>query len=149
MQFKTMNIDALHKAAELAVGTQGAEVIAKLYLVIDHAMQTAYNEGHLHGSEEVNEASEILQGIAYDEGYAEGSEAFNDDAINDAFDNGYLDGVRDQEKGIAQPLVEAIMAERAAQAAAEAYDDAFNETPQVHEHAEGAEAEFKIVDLNG
>jgi hypothetical protein len=110
MQFRTMNIDALTKAAELAVGKEGAEVIAKLYETINAAMQTAYNEGHLAGFFEGEEESAMLYEEAHEAGRYEG------------YAEGYEDGVEDEQNAT---LLDDMAADQEAFfAALDSYDEA-------------------------
>lgn len=99
---------------------------------------------------------------AHQEGYEAGFKAaektydgkwFNaqtlDAAANDAYDNGYKDGVFDavHTPDFARSVVEEIEADQAQAAAEEAYEAAFNEEPVIHAHDEGSMCPTRVVDL--
>lgn len=139
MQFQEMNIDALKRTIDLCVGPQGSEIVAMVYHAVSAAMQAGYNEGHLAGSTEVNEASEILQGIAFNEGYdfghargemeayVEGANDGYDDGFIDGADEGFLDGVQTARAhpDVADKVIEGIMADQAQDVLDTMFDDEY------------------------
>lgn len=154
MLFQTMNSDALHRAALLMLGTEGADALAKSYQAFAHAMQAAYNEGRLDGVQSENDRAEGLIDEAFDEGFEQGSkftqlelqasfevaEADAVQSIDESFDDGYLEGVADARRipVFADDRVQAILNDRA--------DEAFEALGSLESYAEDAVEEDTFFD---
>jgi hypothetical protein len=99
MKFEMVNVTALTKAAELAVGPQGAEIIRILYHTIDQAMKEAFEAGEKKGITAIEEASAVAFDDGYEMGHEQASfEAYVDgakDGANEGYEDGYVDGVAD------------------------------------------------------
>jgi hypothetical protein len=136
IEMNAVNITAL-EATLILIGVSDTEAVRKIYLAINALIETAHMQGYEEGYKdaEFEGLNDEAEGHAYEDGFNDGLAASDEE---EAYDSGYLDGVREQIEGTAAPLVESIMADRAAEAAELAYEDAFQEAPRVHANVEGA-----------
>jgi hypothetical protein len=134
MQFAELNIDAMKRATDFIVGSEGTAVIAGTYHAIAAAMQAAYNEGYQEGRASEAEANEERLDNAFDEGFEQGAafqsledEEDTNQTAAECFDDGYLEGVGDT---LSRPFFASNEVQRILNARAADYFEALEATDE-------------------
>jgi hypothetical protein len=106
-----VNVDAMFRATALMFGDQAAMILAKLADTIDQAQQAAYELGVLKGQENLEAACDA----SFDNGFENGAAEAGTNDITEAYDDGYMEGVRDARAnpGLADTIVQDIINDRA------------------------------------
>jgi hypothetical protein len=89
-----VNNEALARAMNATVGEENTVLIAKAYAAIDQAM--AY--GYAQGTKDAQDAAALKAADDYEEAFESGrlsTESFGTQAGQEAFDDGYIEGVHD------------------------------------------------------
>jgi flagellar biosynthesis/type III secretory pathway protein FliH len=106
-----VNVEAMYRAIGLMFGDQAAMILAKLADVIDKAMVDGYEQGLMDGQEKFEAACDA----SFDNGFENGAAEAGTNDITEAYDDGYMEGVRDARAnpGLADTIVQDIISVRA------------------------------------